>query len=102
MEFSAEDFKSIDESVNKNENSDMKGKWKAITPIPFIVEDELTFQPTLKRIIKPSSCVQSPYVKSYRSKGEVHPIDPTLSFQYKFFLNSPDLSDYTVFEKWYS
>ncbi|KAL2461007.1 Uncharacterized protein Adt_44427 [Abeliophyllum distichum] len=102
LEFSKEDFRSIDESIQKNGCSSIKGKMKAISSIPFIVDDDSKFEHHLKRIIKPAACLQSPYVRSYRSQGKVLPKEPTLSFQYNFCLDSPSLPDYSVFKKWYS
>ncbi|KAL2474592.1 hypothetical protein Adt_35328 [Abeliophyllum distichum] len=36
-----------------------------------------------------------------KSKGNITPSDQTVNFQYNFCLESPDISDYAIFENWY-
>ncbi|KAL2506809.1 Uncharacterized protein Adt_22430 [Abeliophyllum distichum] len=72
-----------------------------ITPIPFTIEDNSTLEPPMKRISRPAACIQSPYLRSFPSQGNVTPSDQTVNFQYKFCLESPNISDYAIFENWY-
>ncbi|KAL2497103.1 Uncharacterized protein Adt_22653 [Abeliophyllum distichum] len=99
--FSEEDFRHIDESVERNQSHSQKRPAKATTPIPINFESCNT--PALqKRTTKPAACIRSPYVRSFHSQpGNSSQQLPT-SFQYKICMESPNSSDVQAFLKWYN
>ncbi|KAL2462089.1 hypothetical protein Adt_45509 [Abeliophyllum distichum] len=73
--FSEEELRSIDEYVQNIGSYSNKGKSKMITPIPFTIKDDSTLEPPMKRISRPAACIQSPYLGSFPSQGNITPSD---------------------------
>ncbi|KAL2464867.1 hypothetical protein Adt_40718 [Abeliophyllum distichum] len=84
------------ESVEKHD----VGSHKALTPIPFVMDDGNTPEIN-KRLRRPATCIQSLFVQSFQSQPGCPSIDMPPLFKYKMFLHPPDSSHIRTFDKWY-
>ncbi|KAL2537991.1 Uncharacterized protein Fot_19382 [Forsythia ovata] len=97
--FSEEDFRHMDELVEKSRCRGQKRPAKATTPIPLNFEYGITPAPQ-KRTTKPAACIRSSFVRSFHSQlGNSSQQLPT-SFQYKICMESLKFSDVQAFLKW--
>ncbi|KAL2518228.1 hypothetical protein Adt_14475 [Abeliophyllum distichum] len=99
--FSEEDFRHMDESVERNQCHSQKRLAKATTSIPINFESGITPAPQ-KRTTKPAACIRSLYVRSFHSQPRNSSQQLPTSFQYKLCMESPNSSDVQAFLKWYN